>query len=94
MEEKSEKGVITMSTATTVQKWGNSLAVRIPKDVADRIEIHQGSELEMSVVDDKNITLVPKQKPKKYSLTELLSKCRPENRHDEIDFGVEGNELI
>lgn len=94
MEKNPDKGVITMTTATTVQKWGNSLAVRIPRDVAERIEIHQGSEMEMSVVDDKRITLVPKQQPKKYSLEELLSKCKPENRHPEIDFGVEGNELI
>ncbi|PKR82502.1 AbrB/MazE/SpoVT family DNA-binding domain-containing protein [Heyndrickxia camelliae] len=87
-------GVKTMTVGTTVQKWGNSLAVRIPKDVAERVAIQQGSELELNVVDDERITLIPKKQPKTYSLDELLAQCKPENRHNEIDFGVEGNELI
>ncbi|WP_251032775.1 AbrB/MazE/SpoVT family DNA-binding domain-containing protein [Bacillus sp. ISL-7] len=98
MEEKKmyeEKEVEIMSMATTVQKWGNSLAIRIPKDVAERVEIHQGSEMEMRVVGNEGtITLVPKKQSKKYSLEELLAQCKPENRHVEIDFGIEGNELI
>lgn len=88
------RGVKTMTTEATVQKWGNSLAIRIPKEVADLIEIKQGSEMELTVVDNEKITLVPKKKQKKYSLEELLSKITSENRHDEIDFGVEGNEII
>jgi antitoxin MazE len=94
-EMNKNKEVKIMTVATTIQKWGNSLAVRIPKDVAERVEIHQGSELEMRVVEnDGTITLVPKKQSKKYSLEELLSQCKPENRHEEIDFGIEGNELI
>ncbi|MFC4766673.1 AbrB/MazE/SpoVT family DNA-binding domain-containing protein [Effusibacillus consociatus] len=92
MEFNREKGVKTMTMTTTVQKWGNSLAVRIPSAVAERIAIHQGSEMELSVVDDHGITLVPKKK--KYTLEELLALAKPENRHDEIDFGIEGNEMI
>lgn len=89
-----KKGVKTMTTATTVQKWGNSLAVRIPREVAERIFIQQGSEMELCVVDDEKITLVPKHRPKKYTLEELLAKITPENRHQEIDFGVDGHEMI
>lgn len=95
MEEKErheEKEVEIMSMATTVQKWGNSLAIRIPKDVAERIAIHQGSELELNVVNDREIILVPKKKTP--TLEELLAKITPENRHTEIDFGIEGNEII
>lgn len=98
MEEKEmheEKEVEIMSMATTVQKWGNSLAIRIPKDIAERVEINQGSEMEIKVVGNEGtITLVPKKQLKKYSLEELLAQCKPENRHSEIDFGIEGNELI
>lgn len=98
MEEKEmreEKEVETMTMPTTVQKWGNSLAIRIPKDVAERVEIQQGSEMEMKVVGNEGIiTLVPKKQQKKYSLDELLAQCKPEYRHDDIDFGTEGNELI
>lgn len=90
----NEKEVDIM-TATTVQKWGNSLAIRIPKDVADKVKIYQGSEIEMRVVEkDRTITLAPKKQQKKYSLEELLSQCKANNRHDEIDFGIEGNEII
>ena len=94
-EMNHKKEVKIMAMATTIQKWGNSLAVRIPKDVAERVEIHQGSEIEMRVVENEGtITLVPKKQSKKYSLEELLAQCKPENRHAEIDFGVEGNELL
>jgi antitoxin MazE len=98
MEQKDmneEKEVEIMTVATTVQKWGNSLAIRIPKDVAERVEIYQGSEMEIKVVGNEGIiTLVPKKQQKKYSLDELLAQCKPAYRHDEIDFGIEGNELI
>lgn len=93
-DRNEEKGGKTMTMVTTVQKWGNSLAIRIPKDVAERIAIRQGSEMELSVLNDERITLIPKHLPKKYSLEELLSKITTENRHDEINFGVEGNEII
>lgn len=93
MNQKKEVEMMTM--ATTIQKWGNSLAVRIPKDVAERIKIHQGSEIEMRVGENEGtITIVPKKQPKKYLLEELLAQCKPENRHVETDFGIEGNELI
>jgi antitoxin MazE len=29
-----------------------------------------------------------------YTLEELLEQCKPDNKHEEIDFGIEGNELI
>ena len=88
------KGVDYMSTVV-VQKWGNSLGIRIPKEVADRIGIGQGSEIELYVPENqKIITLKPKKSQKKYTLEELLSQITPENRHKEIDFGIEGRELV
>lgn len=79
----------------TAQKWGNSLGIRIPKDAAARIGIEQGSEMELSVIDSENsIILKPKKTRKNYTLQELLSQITPENRHEEIDFGMKGRELI
>jgi antitoxin MazE len=92
MEPYTEEGVKTMTMTTTVQKWGNSLAVRIPSAVAERISIQQGSEMELNVVDDQVIALTPKKKVP--TLEDLLAKITPENRHVAIDLGVEGNELI
>ncbi|MFY3791680.1 AbrB/MazE/SpoVT family DNA-binding domain-containing protein [Ureibacillus sp. MALMAid1270] len=88
------KGVDYMSTVIA-QKWGNSLGIRIPKEAADRIGIDQGSEMELNVMgSDRIITLKPKRTRKKYTLEELLSQITPENQHKEIDFGIEGRELI
>jgi antitoxin MazE len=85
---------LAMTAATTVQKWGNSLAVRIPKDVAEKVRIDQGTEMEWQVSEKEGIKLVKKQPPKVFSLEELLAQCTPDRAHDEIDFGIEGNELI
>lgn|SRR5690625_2795851 len=87
------KGVNYMSTVTA-QKWGNSLGIRIPKEAAERIGIDQGSEMELHVIGNESITLKPKRSQKKYTLEELLAKVTPENRHEEIDFGTEGRELL
>lgn len=74
-----------------VQMWGNSLAVRLPRSVAESAGIEKGTELEFSI-KDKDIILKPlKSTP---SLDELLSKITSENRHEEIDLGQEGNELL
>ncbi len=90
----SNKEVKKMTVATTVQKWGNSLAVRIPSAVAEQVSIKQGTEIEICIVGDGIIKIVPKKKIKKYSLNELLAQITPENRHQEIDFGKEGDELL
>lgn len=86
---KTSEGKIMAST--TVQKWGNSLAVRIPAAIAEATAIKQGVEL-LLAVNEEGIQLIPKKK--KPTLDELLSKITPENKHAEIDFGITGNELI
>jgi antitoxin MazE len=83
-----------MSTVVA-QKWGNSLGVRIPKDVAEKIGIKQGSEMELIVVENEgSIILKPKRTRKKYTLEELIEKITPDNRHEEMYFGIEGRELF
>jgi len=82
-----------MSTVTA-QKWGNSLGIRIPKEAADKIGIDQGSEMELHVIGSESITLKPKRTKKRYTLEELLSQITQENRHEEIDFGTAGRELL
>lgn len=89
MESKEQKEVPLMTAK--VQKWGNSLAIRIPSVIAEKLAIHQGLELEI-VIENQAIKLIPKKK--KPTLEELLAKITPENSHAEIDFGVEGNELF
>ena len=69
----------------SVQKWGNSLAVRIPKALAVESKLKQGCSVELSSEDGK-IVLVP-QRRRKYSLKKLLGVVNRRNLHAELDFG-------
>lgn len=69
----------------TVQKWGNSLALRIPSSVAKDIQLHQGSAVELAVEDGKMI--VKPAKKRKPILTQLLMGITKNNRHSEQDWG-------
>ena len=70
---------------TTVQKWGNSLAVRIPKPFVEETHIASGSEVDLTI-DDGKIVIVPQAEPK-YNLTELLKGVTARNKHGETDSG-------
>ena len=75
-----------------VQKWGNSLALRLPKSVADHAGLEQGAEVEISLEDGHFVvSAVPKPA---FTLDELLSKLSPTNRHavEEWD-SPQGNEV-
>ncbi|MEC4989662.1 MAG: AbrB/MazE/SpoVT family DNA-binding domain-containing protein, partial [Oscillatoria sp. PMC 1068.18] len=78
--------------AITVGKWGNSLAIRIPENIAQEINLGDGSEVNLSIVEG-NLVIEPK-KRKRYSLDELVEGITPENLHAEVDSGVAvGNEV-
>ncbi len=66
-------------------KWGNSLAVRLPKNILDAIKIKEGDLLELQVQDGESIVMKPVAKT--YDLAELLAGITPENRHSEMDWG-------
>ena len=71
---------------TTIAKWGNSLAVRIPQSLAKEIDFSEGSEVEIVVVDG-NLLIKPKSRHR-YSLEELIQGITPQNLHGEVDAGV------
>ncbi len=78
---------------TRVRKWGNSLAVRIPKSFAEEIDIHEGTEIDLTLVQD-GLTITPKKK-EAFDLVSLLEKMNDNNIHGEIDFGKsEGSENL
>jgi antitoxin MazE len=70
--------------AKTAQ-WGNSIGVRIPKDLAKKAGIGVDSTVEIDEVDD-GIIIKPVGK-REYSLKELVRRITPQNRHSEVDFG-------
>jgi antitoxin MazE len=74
-----------------VQKWGNSLALRIPKSVAAEVGLHEESEVDVSLKSGKLI-LAPLAKTG-FTLKKLLSQINDENIHREKDTGhVTGRE--
>ncbi len=76
---------------TRVQKWGNSLALRIPKSLADEVGLQKETPVEISLADGKLI-ITPVTRPKP-SLRQLLAKVTKENLHHEVDTGpAAGNE--
>lgn len=74
-------------------KWGNSLGVRIPKDLARQAQISEGDEIKIECQGNKLI-ITPVKKPKQYTLEELLKGMSEEHLHSEIDWGdLVGNEV-
>jgi antitoxin MazE len=74
-----------------VQKWGNSLALRIPKSFAVEAGLENESPVEISLEDGK-VVVTPVSKPD-ISLEKLLAGIKPENLHSEVGTGsVSGNE--
>lgn len=77
---------------TKVQKWGNSLAVRLSRHVVQESNIKEGSHLAVEVDDGKIILEVRGRKL--YSLRKLLAKVTRKNAHCEFELGkAEGKEI-
>jgi antitoxin MazE len=76
-----------------VLKWGNSLAVRIPKPVADDAHLQLGDPLEIAVAADGVVEMhregaIP-------TLAQLVAQITPENRYAEVPVGLEtGREAV
>jgi antitoxin MazE len=70
--------------ANIVNRWGNSLGVRIPQPVANEIGLKIGSVVDVTVVDGKAVISPIK---KKYTLEELLEGVTPELIDGEYDWG-------
>ena len=68
-----------------IQKWGNSLALRIPKSFAAEAQLEQDSLVELSLVDGK-LTVSPAVLPA-VTLEQLLSGITEQNLHGEVNTG-------
>ena len=73
-------------------KWGNSLAIRIPKAVAEKARMKEGDAVELIAgqgrIELRRAERIP-------SLDELIAKITPENRYDETDWGADvGREKV
>jgi antitoxin MazE len=73
---------------THIQKWGNSLGLRIPMRIAQKLNLHDGSTVYIDIEENK-ITI----QPQKYDLDSMLEKITPHNQHRQIlEDNQKGNE--
>jgi antitoxin MazE len=76
--------------AVTLQKWGNSIGVRLPKPMLEQVGLTEGSAVEIVIEGDHLVI-----RRQRLKLADLLAQCRPENRPEAIDFGPPvGREII
>lgn len=70
---------------TKVQKWGNSLGLRIPKSFAEQAGVEAGSDVDLSV-EDGELIVRPRRQPR-YELKDLLRSVTAKNLHKEVETG-------
>jgi antitoxin MazE len=74
-----------------VAKWGNSLALRLPKAFVDRLHLKEGGAVDLDV-DDGRLLITPT-KPS-YDLKELLAGISNENQPESFDVSPMGQETL
>jgi antitoxin MazE len=74
-----------MTTTSSVKKWGNSLAIRIPTIVAQDLGLSENSTVQ--IASDGVVATIQPKKRNKVSLKELVAGITPDNIHQEVDWG-------
>jgi len=75
-----------------VSRWGNSLGLRIPKDIAARAGLREGARVEIET-EGGRIIIAPAQP--RYVLAELLKGITPEAMREAFDWGLDkGREIV
>jgi antitoxin MazE len=71
---------------TEIQRWGNSLAIRIPRPFAQETHLEHGSPVDLSL-DSGRLIIVPV-RPREYELEDFISQISDANIHETVDSGV------
>lgn len=84
--------VYTFNMITKIAKWGNSLGIRIPKEILDLFILKEDSKVTIKKVDG-GILIIPDKKEE--TLDDLLARVTPENMHPlYLDDAPRGKEMI
>jgi antitoxin MazE len=67
-----------------IAKWGNSLALRLPRNLAADAHLHEGTRVELRLEGE---ALIVRPARPRYRLQDLLSQLKPRNTHQEVDWG-------
>jgi len=74
-----------MATSQIV-KWGNSLAIRIPKPVAEKARVREGDPMLIEASDGR--IRLRRSRPRVPALRELVAQMDPKNRYKEVSAGL------
>lgn len=78
---------------TTIQKWGNSYAVRLPRATLRKLNLRAGHSVEIREAKGQTLSIIPVRQ-RAASLSEMVAHITKKNRHDATDWGSAiGNEI-
>ena len=81
-----------MPIQVQIAKWGNSLGLRVPRDIAARVGLTEGARVDIEALDDGRIVVTRSRR--RFTLAELLEGMTPEREHTLEDDGPRGDELL
>ena len=73
-----------MPMTTKIARWGNSYAIRLPKEALDKLSLREGSSVVVSA-EATNIRIKPVRS--KETLSELISRISRDNKHEIVSWG-------
>ena len=74
-----------------VSKWGNSLAIRLPKAAVESLRVQEGETVEVTIEGD---ALIIRSASPRYRLEDLVAGITPDNLPETIEFSPVGEELL
>ncbi len=81
-----------MPIQVLIAKWGNSLGLRVPRDIAARIGLTEGARVDIEASDDGRIIVTRSRR--RFTLDELVAGMTPEREHPLEDDAPKGEEIV
>jgi antitoxin MazE len=90
--DRDIRAYILLSMKTTLQKWGNSQGVRVPKVILDTIGLKVGAEIEIELSDDSSVITIRPSVPSRpvrgrYRIEDLVAGIPRDGENEEISWG-------
>jgi len=81
-----------MPVQVLLAKWGNSLGLRVPRDIAARLGLTEGARVDVEASEDGRIIITRSRR--RFTLDELLAGMTPDKEHPSSDDAPRGEEII
>jgi len=81
-----------MPVQVQIAKWGNSLGLRVPRDIAARVGLTEGARVDIEASEDGRIIITRSRR--RFTLEELLEGMTPDREHPLEDDAPRGEEII